>query len=416
MKRLIYIIFTLLLCAGVNAQSDNQEIKYRRSSLYSMMLEHTNEKFYEEIRDAFMKLDVPDKFNDHDLSVKYVTMNKKNGIDTDDRISNYLKKNQVAKRMVSKWFNRDKSNGAFNVELIKDRGLYGANALEIQKAMLTIRGKSMLEDAGEELIGNTFVLVNNITYIDKERNAEIAASVFAALANIAGAIFGAGGIGDMVKSVAQLGQAISKTIAGFTVKTTTYLYQVEWNEEIANTFYNLYYYDANHIDMAKKAAFEADTTLFKLKYVGKYTANSQKTVMRGLFAPEEVFKKVLTRAIDKNIVELQKEFDVFKVKIPITTISPVIKAPVGLKEGVSKNSKFEVLEVVFNENTGKTNYKRVGVIKPVRIWDNRYMAMEEGSEDADLGATTFEKVSSTGEFREGMLIREIKFSGADNQN
>lgn len=416
MKRLIYIIFTLLLCAGVNAQSDNQEVRYRRSSLYSMMLEHTNEKFYEEIRDAFMKLDVPDKFNDHDLSVKYVTMNKKNGIDTDDRISNYLKKNQVAKRMVSKWFNRDKSNGSFDVELIKDRGLYGANALEIQKAMQTIRGKSMLEDAGEELIGNSFVLVNNITYIDKERNAEIAAAVFSTLANIAGAIFGAGGIGDMIKSVAQIGQAISKTIAGFTVKTTTYLYQVEWNEEIANTFYNQYYYDANHIDMAKKAAFEADTTLFKLKYVGKYTANSQKTVMRGLFAPEEVFKKVLTRAIDKNIVELQKEFDVFKVKIPITSISPVIKAPVGLKEGVSKNSKFEVLEVVFNENTGKTNYKRVGVIKPVKIWDNRYMATEEGAEGADLGASTFEKVSGTEDFREGMLIREIKFSGADSQD
>ena len=51
-----------------------------------------------------------------------------------------------------------------------------------------------------------------------------------------------------------------------------------------------------------------------MNYVGSVTTTSDKTVMRGLHKPEDVFRKVLARAIDKNVVALQKKFDEFKVK------------------------------------------------------------------------------------------------------
>ena len=59
---------------------------------------------------------------------------------------------------------------------------------------------------------------------------------------------------------------------------------------------------------------------------------------------------------------------------------------------------------------GRTRYNRVGIIRPVegKIWDNRYMSEAEGSRDAKLGYTVFEKESSTSNFYAGMLIREIK--------
>ena len=78
-----------------------------------------------------------------------------------------------------------------------------------------------------------------------------------------------------------------------------------------------------------------------------------------------------------------------------------------MKEGVSEKSKFEVLERVENED-GTYSYKRVGVVAPVenKIWDNRYMAVEEGAKGALLGKTTFRKVSGTTPVA-GMLIREI---------
>ena len=79
-----------------------------------------------------------------------------------------------------------------------------------------------------------------------------------------------------------------------------------------------------------------------------------------------------------------------------------------MKEGVDDDSQYEVLEKTIDES-GRTHYERVGIIKPVsgKIWDNRYMAAEEKAEGADLKFTTFEKVSG-GPFFAGMLVREIK--------
>ena len=113
------------------------------------------------------------------------------------------------------------------------------------------------------------------------------------------------------------------------------------------------------------------------------------------------------RALDKNIVDLQKEFDEFRIKAPLTGINP-LTSDIGLKEGITENSRFEVLEKVIRED-GTIKYKRAGIIRPEKgkIWDNRFMAEKEGTEESLLGYTTFEKVSG-GDFYPGMLIREIK--------
>lgn len=235
------------------------------------------------------------------------------------------------------------------------------------------------------------------------------------MGSIAGAVGGSSGgnvesIAELTKSVSDLAGSISDAVAGFTVRIESYLYQIAWNDEIAARFYNEYYFDKNQINNEKKSAFDSEKDLFKLKFVGSFKATSEKTVMRGIKKDEDVFRKVLARAIDKNIVELQKEYEVFKVKVPIINIDgDNINVQIGLKEGVSVNSKYEVLEKVLNDN-GKTEYKRVGVIKPIKdkIWDNRYMAAEEEAINANLKYTSFKTVSGSG-FYKGMLIREIKY-------
>jgi hypothetical protein len=79
-----------------------------------------------------------------------------------------------------------------------------------------------------------------------------------------------------------------------------------------------------------------------------------------------------------------------------------------MKEDITEKSRFEVLEVVQDEE-GRTTYNRVGIIRPVKgkIWDNRYMADEEGTAEAKLDGTLFERVSGS-DFQPGMLIRETK--------
>lgn len=118
-------------------------------------------------------------------------------------------------------------------------------------------------------------------------------------------------------------------------------------------------------------------------------------------------RKACQRAIDENIVSLQNEFEEFRIKTPLVSNAP-LTAYIGMKEGVTEKSLYEVLETIENED-GTRQYKRVGIIKPVKnlIWDNRFMAAEEGAATANLGYTTFIKESGSN-FLPGMLIREIK--------
>lgn len=139
--------------------------------------------------------------------------------------------------------------------------------------------------------------------------------------------------------------------------------------------------------------FERFVLSFSLK-IERFVSDSAEIWICGLY-------------IDENIASLQKNFDQFKVNTPLISVSP-LKAYIGLKEGVTEKSKFEVLEAELSKE-GKMTYKRVGVIQPKEnlIWDNRYMASEEQAYGSDFGFTTFRKVSG-GDFYPGMLIREIK--------
>jgi hypothetical protein len=146
-----------------------------------------------------------------------------------------------------------------------------------------------------------------------------------------------------------------------------------------------------------------------LKYVGKVESKGGDVSFMGvnLDEPINMVRKACQRALDENIADLQQEFEAFRTNSPLISVEP-LKAHVGLKENVTPESRFEVLQAMEDE-TGKRTYKRVGIVTPEKdqIWDNRFMALEEGAENASIGATTFKKVSG-GPFYQGMLIREIK--------
>ncbi len=382
---------------------------YNRSSIYTLAMLEQGKKMSDEIFLTYWNMESPEKYNDHNLSLRviYAPGGKLNDKEMEEQLTTFVEKNQIAKRMVAKWFNRDKATGSFDMALIQERGNYNATQADLAQALHTARGKAMLADAGEQLIGNTFVIINDIRYVDKEEAAQKAAAVFAIIGALAGGI--GGNVGDLAQSVADLGKAISDAVAGFSVDITSHLYQLDWNDEVAATFYQNYYFDANSIDADKKKKFDADKSLFKMKYVGSYSTRSAKTVTRGLHDADQVFRKVLSRAVDNNIVQLQKKFPVFQVTTALYEVGDgEIYAQIGLKEGVSATSKYEVLERRENAE-GEISYRRVGVVKPIKskIWDNRCMATEEGAENASLNYTTFDIVSGVG-FYPGMLIREIR--------
>jgi len=395
----VFVLFT----SSVYAQET--EMDYRRSSVYSILINHTEQQFAEEIKNAFMQIPVPDKFNDHNLSVKVLNMDAKLKDASKNRenshITEFLENNLVASRLVARWFNRDFYTGQCNMELIQERGLYNASEFDRQLASQTALGEAMLKDAGKELIGNTYVLVNDIRYVDKNKGAKAAGSILKVLGSAASIATGYN-IDDLTNLVGDM----VETIKGFTVRINTFLYRLDWDDRQLYTFYKDHY--TARPDSLKRNNFEASRNTYKLKYVAKVESKGSTTSFMGIKEdePELMVRKACQRAIDENIVELQRSYEDFKIKTPLLTTEP-LTAYIGMKEGVDESSRFEVLEVVELED-GTHKYNRVGVIEPIEnlIWDNRYMALEEGAVGASLGFTTFKKVSGK-DFAKGMLIREL---------
>lgn len=387
---------------------------YRRSSLYSVLIRHPEKEFCNEIVDVFKTIPIPEKFNNHDLSRKVINAplrqklkGKEKHAGQLENVKRFMVYNAIGRRMVAKWFDRDKTTGAFDIHLLAERGQYDADYFDVQLAKKTVWGLAMLEDAGEELIGNTFVIVNDIRYFDKEEAAAVASGILGIVSSIAG--MAGTETGGKVAAMADLGNTISSLVAGFRVIVTSYLFRLDWNEEISGRFYTQYYFEKDSIELAKKQAFDMERNLFTLTYIGMQHVDSGNTSIKGVNKPEDMIRKVCTRAIDKSIAELQKNHEEFRIKTPVFSVGQEITAKIGMKEGVTEDSRFEVLEK-YQDEKGRTYYRRKGIVRPLKgqIWDNRYMAAEEQTVGSGLEVTHFKKISG-GDFYRGMLLREIEF-------
>lgn len=406
MKYRIMLVWAFLLTSGC-LYAQNNDGSYRRSSLYSLMINHEDQQFSRQIKEAFVKIPIPEKFNNHELSVKILSMGEKlkgaSSNKENEDVTTFLQRNLVASRLVGKWFNRDVETGACDMELIKERGLYNASEYDRIMAEKSSRSTALLMDAGEDLIGNTFVLVNDIRYVDKSGVGTAIGVGLKVLGAVAGAVTGNADMVDLGNSYGDL----AATYKGFKVKINTFLYRLVWDESTAAIFYKDQY--SAKPDKSKRQNFENARGSYMLRYVGKVESSGKATSFMGIKEdkPELMVRKACQRALDENIASLQHGFEEFRVKSPLASVEP-ITAFVGMKEGITEDSQFEVLEVI-EKDMGVREYKRVGIIKPAKnmIWDNRYLADEEGTIEASLGHTTFKKVSG-GEFYPGMLIREIE--------
>lgn len=379
-------------------ENDFGQLKYRRSSLYTLMINDSTRQHFNIIKDAFGNAELSEKFNDHNIG-PYLIEAPGGERDQSSIISEYLVENDVAKKLIAKWFSRN-SQGEFNMNIIAERGSYNASDLDIKVALDSKRGTSLLADAGEELIGNTFVIINDYKYTNKEEVAKKASGLLSLVKEVSSA---------MGKDISLITDAASLTASalgkGYVVKTTSYLYQLEWNEEIAAEFYYNYWMDSSNYDPAKKIAFE-NSDLFKLKYVGSESAWAD--LQSSIFtrkSDEDLIHIATVKATDDGISKLQRKFEEFRTKSPLYMGDP-IAAKIGLKEGVEKGDKFEVLEQVIDKN-GQTSYNRVGIIKVEKdgIWDNSFMSEEDPNANVNSGYTLFKGAKN--KFFSGMLIRQI---------
>lgn len=348
---------------------------------------------------------------------KYGKILSKQEIETNAKaIELVLNENQYAKMMVARWFNltgNTVGDAVFDMSTVKERGNYNATQTDVSLALQTARGLALLSDMGENLINNSYVLVNDISYVTFEEKAAVAKMTTGIVLSILGGLKGT----DVTNTINSV-NAIADSFTGFNVKTHSYLYRLQWNDSVAGIFYEKYYTDVP--DSAKVMAFLNDTSTFKMEYVAHEYEYSQKTTLKGFYDRQDLIKMSCARSIDKNIAALQLQYEDFKVKTPIRSVitdkngrAEGYCAEIGLKEGITEKSSFQVIQRMFDEKNNRTYYKYIATVKPVKgkIWDNRYNAAIENATEAGFSYTTFKKVSG-GEILPGMLIIEGKYRKA----
>lgn len=482
MKTACLTLLIGLLTVTVSLAQKKQEIsevKYRRSSLHTVLVQAGGYENAETIEGAFFRAPFPDKYNNHNVGVNTLRRadypisdeereaggakrtkagelgNKlasgaTNGMtdpaaaDVPFQIEKFISQTKLANKLVAKWWDR-KEDGSFGTDLIFERGMYDASALDVEVAQGTTRGADViLRDAGFELVDKTFVVFNKMHFVENEKIARLVKE---------SALLAASKIPNPIAQVAAQKSAevaYNLTKEGYTVYTTSYLYKLNWNDSVQEVFFADLWVKPTDEDEVKKArakAFE-ETNLFQLEFVGKSKASSIVMPVNNPLSntptmpSKEVLELATVRNIDAVYAKLQKEYEVFKPMTPLYSVKPHT-ARIGMKEGLEGGEKFEVLEQSIDPKTQRTIYTRKGTITVDKnlVWDNRTTALAENAnadsmteeeieqmvekalagesvhrtseeaaatepnEAALLGATTFK---GGGKFYPGMLIRQLK--------
>ncbi len=437
---LLGISLLLFNTKELKSQNDAKKIKYRRSSLHTILVESEEFPRKETVIKAYNNAPFPDKYNNHSLEAR--SFNPKDFVITEEdrkafgknrrkaggflkdaanlaqgkkadeegrdmpiTITKYIRESKLANKLVAKWFDRQ-PDGSFDMNLIGERGSYNASEMEANIAKGSARGLSSLADAGEELIHNTFVVFSRLTFVSNEIAAAAARDVAKNLAKSY--------ISDtstLRKTMQMADETYERAKEGYSVWTYSYLYQLKWNDSIAAVFYNDLWIDKSKPDSLKKAAFDK-SNIFELEYIGDERAASLVTFSAKETRTEDQLVEIATvRNLDNVLYRLQKKFEVFKTKVPLYTGNP-ITAKIGMKEGLEGGERFEVLEQTLDPKTGLTTYKQKGKITVDKhlLWDNRFVAGETVKTDSSatvkpvIDRTTF---SGGSDYYPGMLIRQL---------
>lgn len=409
-QRLLIVILAMVMVAGIipaSASTDDKD-QYRRSSLCLVLLAHSEKDYVDAMVNVFNNFPLPHRYNEHNISdVRVIRVTgKQNQKDIEKLIARHC----IPRKVIGRWFNRDASTGWMDMDLVHSRGGYGASKESYDKSKDNVRGVAMLRDEGLELLQNTFVLVCDMDYIDQKNRAkwgELAMGLLSVGLQATAAVQEEKARNEFAKgnyakaqtklnqaqswsagsALAYAGAAVVGDIGGFRVKMTSYLYQIDWDNNMTNTFFRDYWCDSsmnpNEVSL-RKAKFNDDTNMFKLKYIGKYQAKSSKTILRSWNNEHEVILDVCQRCVDKGINELAKKFVVFRPKAPFYFDGLNMYSHIGRKEGVAYGRDYEIIRP-YKDKNGRIQYKKVSKAKAAKPWDNLHMRFDEYFDEKEKG-------------------------------
>ncbi|MBU1012588.1 MAG: hypothetical protein KKG99_06260 [Bacteroidetes bacterium] len=385
----IFIISTIVMNAQNVAQTGkkvkDQKVSsdYDRNSMTFYYLDF-NENHSDLVKQKFSSFVVPDKFYDNTLDVKILKVLKDRASITTTSVfakqintaslDDVLTENKTGQKLISKWFSR--TNGQFGVDLLKERGMYNATDADYVVAQASKRGKAALMDMGMNLVDKSFVLMFDFSnvmtmneYYEKNKT-----------------------------------EAKNRTSNGFMADVTGYLYKLDFNDSVAAVFFQDYWIGENDPNRESKIkAFES--TSFPLKLVSTFTQPlsasqfnpGQKLAPKTQKSSDQLMQDLVNSGMNGIITKIENKFDEFRVKAFVTGVRP-ITSKIGRKEGLKFDQRYFVYENI-QTNSGETITKRKGVVKAIKISDNRDITSGE-TQPSQFYQTSGWKIDNYGMFME----------------
>ena len=348
---IVFAAFPYLLAA--QTAKNYVSSKYDRNSLTFIGLDY-NENLSEPVIKVLAKQTAPDKYYDNSIPENIIKTGVKRDSmlgfpvpATEQQLVRWLNDHKVGQQILSVWFNRQ-PDGSFNVDKLKERGLFNANDNDLLVASASKRGESSLMDMGMELVNRSYVLV-----------------------------FDYYGIMSMAQSYQKQETPQDKRIMnGFQSELQTFLLKLDFSDSVAANFFQKYWTSPDDPQRdAKVAAFEKAEFPFQFMKRQYTSATATQYNPSQVLAPkvqktdEEMIDQMVKMSIESILTTVENQKQEFRVKAMVSDVRP-IRAKIGKKEGLKFDQRYFVMENQTNSK-GEITSKRVAVIKSMKVVDNR---------------------------------------------
>ena len=452
MRKILFVAMASLCIVCKAAAQDVETPKYQRSSLHMVLLT-TDEPTLEGADDFTAQLDkswqnypFPDKYNQHRIDytqgyggtpkgslmelintykggfegmslteaqalMEKLTAAKEYNDCLVDTIQNIINTEKIGNQLIRKWFNIQ-DDGSWDYDLITERAEYNANQAAVAEANATTRGVQAIIDQGENLISNTFVTFSKLSFYPSGPVAAFTRD----LATLIGSYLpGPAGLAATAAATA----AYQATNKGYTAKTTTALYKLDWNDEIKATFYSMFTPEGK-IDMGMFNDYTFTMSLVGIDNATSTTIDAlgglgEIVGVESAKPDDQLIEQTIIRNIDKILAKMQKTYEVFAPVSQIISVDPLV-ADMGMKEGLEGGESFNLLEPRYNPETNQTEWKSIGVVKvnKKQIWENRYSLTDEAKKaaESDIQGTV---LSPHKKAAVGMVVKQVVTKGKDKK-
>lgn len=386
--KFIYLLLSVLLLGGgsVSAQT------YDRSSV-SLVLLNYNDPLTPDIQRRFSGFNWGSRYDKNELSTKALSWD---GLRTspvsspkNDMLCQLLNQKNIGREVLAYIYNRQE-NGSMNAELINQRAAYNKTDRDYNIIQATAKKGSGMQDGGEKLIGNSYIVVYdyaNIQYLQEQPDKD-------------------GREGDFV----------------WKGKPAVYLFRLQWTDELRTRFYEECWIDEetaedqkdslrqhfNQFEVPVEFVMRFETDLHYNTGIREFREKSKKEqkgqTEAGLKAA--AFTKFVDAGLQGLTSGLEQQYDAFHVKSAVYDVKP-IRAKIGRKEGVKTDHRFFMYEYVLDNEAEKR--VRKGVIRATnKVSDNRKVS------DGETTPTEFYQIAGRAA-QSGWELEEKKSLGINLQ-